>query len=52
MTTYRINSRRERRREARIRAWHRFVLAVGYAALLYSLGRGIVYLLVRLGGWA
>lgn len=38
------------RRRRRWRLWHRFVLLVGYAALLYGLVRGAVYLLVLLEG--
>ena len=38
------------RRRARLSLWNRFVLLVGYVALLYALARGIVYLLVLLNG--
>lgn len=50
MTSYRIEGRREKRRGGRMGLWHRFVLLVGYAALLYGLIRGVLYLLVLLGG--
>lgn len=39
-----------RRRRARLSLWNRFVLLVGYLALLYGLCRGIIYLLVLLNG--
>ena len=49
-TMYKTTSRRERRRRARLQWWNRFVMLVGYAAILYELARGVVYLLVLLGG--
>lgn len=49
-TAYRATSRRERRRRDRLRWWNRFVLLIGYAAILYEVSRGVVYLLVLLGG--
>lgn len=39
-----------RRRRRRMSLWNRFVLMVGYIALLYLLARGIIYILVLLGG--
>lgn len=30
--------------------WSRFVLLVGYATLLYGLARGVIWVLVLLGG--
>lgn len=47
-TAYRPN----RAKRAKLCLWHRFVLLVGYAALLYALARGIIYVLVLLGGTA
>ena len=44
------NVLRGRPRHARMSRWNRFVLLVGYAALLYAAARGIVYLLVLLNG--
>jgi len=49
MTSWRIENRRSRR--PRIGLWHRFVLAVGYAAIGYGLVRGVLYVLVLLGGF-
>ena len=44
-------SPRERRRAGRkLSLWHKFVLLVGYATLLYGLARGVIYLLVLLDG--
>jgi len=37
-------------RRSKLCLWHRFVLLVGYASLLYGAARGVVYLLVLLGG--
>lgn len=45
MTGMRRGSRR-----AGLKIWHGFVLAVGYATLLYLLARGVVYVLVVLEG--
>lgn len=43
--------RKEKRvRRARLSGWHKFVLLVGYAALLYGAARGVIYLLVLLEG--
>ncbi len=33
-----------------LKIWRRFVLTVGYAAILYLLARGVVYVLVLLEG--
>lgn len=52
MTSVRIENRREARGRKRMGLWHRFVLLVGYAALLYGAIRGVLYLLVVLGGLA
>lgn len=38
------------RRRTKWSLWHRFVLLAGYAALLYGLIRGAVYILVLLEG--
>ena len=35
-----------RRRRAKLSRWHKFVLLIGYAALLYGAVRAVVYLLV------
>lgn len=43
---------RKRRRRARLCLWHKFVLLVGYGTLLYSIARGVVYLLVLMNGMA
>ena len=48
---YDPNARRVHRRKARWRVWNRIVLAIGYAALAYSLVRGILYLLVLAEDW-
>ena len=37
---------RSKRKRARLSLWHKFVLLVGYGTLLYSIARGVVYLLV------
>ncbi len=42
---------RESRRRARWRIWHRIVLAIGYAAIVYRLAQGLVYLLVMAEDW-
>ena len=55
MTSCRVEEGRERRRPCRacrLSLWHRFVLLVGYAAIAYGVIRDILYVLVRLGGWA
>ena len=39
---------RRRGRKPRFSLWRRFVMLVGYAAILYALIRGEVYLLVLL----
>lgn len=39
-------------RRAKLSRWHKFVLLVGYAALIYGFLRGAVYVLVLLGGGA
>lgn len=39
-----------RRRRARLSLWHKFVLLIGYATLLYALAQGVIYVLVLLGG--
>lgn len=44
--------RAKRPKRAKLCLWNKFVLAVGYASLLYALARGIVYVLVLLGGAA
>jgi hypothetical protein len=41
---------KERSRGRGLKIWHRFVLAMGYAAILYLLARGVVYVLVVLEG--
>ncbi len=48
---YQPNARREHRRRARFRIWNRFVMAVGYLALAYSLVRGVIYLLILAEEW-
>ena len=50
MTDYQIEARKPRRRSGRLSLWHRFVLLVGYAAILYAVVRGAVYVLVLLEG--
>ncbi len=47
-TTRKEHPRRYRMR--RLSLWHRFVLLVGYATILYALVRGVVYVLVLLEG--
>lgn len=42
---------RPRRRRPRLRLWNLFVMAVGYAALAYTLVRGVIYLLVLAQDW-
>lgn len=42
--------KRKAPRRARLSLWHKFVLLVGYAALLYGAARGVIYLLVLLEG--
>ena len=37
-----------RARRPRLSLWHRFVLLVGYGALLYGLARVVIYVLVFL----
>lgn len=37
-------------KRARLSTWHKFVLLVGYAAILYGAARGAIYLLVLLEG--
>lgn len=49
MNNFAYTPRRGHRR-ARLSLWHRFVLLVGYAALIYGLIRGGIYVLVLLGG--
>ena len=44
-------ARRQHRRRACFRIWNRFVMAVGYLALGYSLARGVIYLLVLAEEW-
>lgn len=39
-----------KRRRKRLGLWNTFVLLVGYGTLLYGLARGLIYLLVLLGG--
>lgn len=39
-------------RRVKLSRWHKFVLLVGYAALIYGFLRGAVYVLVLLGGGA
>ena len=41
---------RHRAARKRLSWWNRFVLVVGYAAILYGVIRGVVYVLVLLGG--
>ena len=53
MTSMAEEIRRERgarreRRKPRLSLWSRFVMLAGYAAILYGLIRGAVYLLVLL----
>lgn len=50
MTDYQIGARKTGRRSGRLSLWHRFVLLVGYAAILYAVVRGAVYVLVLLEG--
>lgn len=50
MTTWTTAPRRRRQRRARLSLWNRFVLLIGYAALLYGLARAGIYVLVLLGG--
>lgn len=38
------------RKPRRYSLWTCFVLLVGYATLLYSLARGVIYLLTLMGG--
>ena len=50
MTECEIGARKGRRERRGMSLWHRFVLLVGYAAILYALVRGVVYVLVVLEG--
>ena len=50
MTDYQIEARKPRRKSGRLSLWHRFVLLVGYAAILYAAVRGAVFVLVLLEG--
>ena len=52
MSTETPTRRRRRRGRSKLRIWNGFVMIVGYAALLYGLARGVVYVLVLLGGGA
>ena len=36
------------RKRAKLSLWHKFILLLGYAALLYGVAKGIVYILVWL----
>lgn len=47
MTSY-SSPRAGRARRPRLSLWHRFVLLVGYGALLYGLARAVIYVLVFL----
>lgn len=49
MTTW-TSPRRRSLRRAKLSLWHKFVLLVGYIALLYGAARGLIYLLVLLEG--
>ena len=51
MTTIKPPRRRWFRRR-KLSLWHKFVLLVGYATLLYAAARGVIYLLVVLEGMA
>lgn len=46
------SSPRAHGRRHRMSLWNRFVLLVGYLTLLYAAARGIIYVLVLLGGTA
>lgn len=40
--------RKNRCKQGKLSLWHKFVLVVGYAALLYGVATGVVYLMVWL----
>ena len=42
--------RRRRYRRGGLHLWHKFVLLVGYAGILYWLARGVIYALALLEG--
>ncbi len=52
MTSWSVTDRGKHRKATRIKIWNRFVLIVGYGTILYALARGVVYVLVLLGGQA
>ncbi len=51
MTTW-TSPRRGRQRRKKLSLWHKFVLLVGYLTLAYGLVRGVMHVLVWLGGIA
>ena len=48
---FHVTSRREQRRRARWRVWNRIVMIIGYGTIVYSLIRGLIYLLVLAKDW-
>lgn len=40
----------KKQKRAKLCKWHKFVLLVGYATLLYGAARAVIYLLVLLEG--
>lgn len=51
MTTW-TSPRRGRQKRKKLCLWHKFVLLIGYLTLAYALVRGVIYVLVLLGGIA
>ena len=51
MTTW-TSPRRGRQKRKKLCLWHKFVLLIGYLTLAYAAVRGIIYVLVLLGGIA
>ena len=49
MTTW-TTPRRGRYKRKKLCLWHKFVLLIGYLTLAYGLVRGVIYVLVQLGG--
>jgi len=51
MTTW-TSPRRGRQKGKKLCLWHKFVLLIGYLTLIYGLVRGVIHVLVLLGGIA
>ena len=49
-TTYRVTSRRQRRRRKVLRVWHTIVLIIGYCTIAYELFSGGYYFYLQLRG--